>query len=1013
MRNVGIALALLVLVLGLAASSMFLFDADQGADSGVEQQAAIGLEKDAPVPGELTQVELDASPTSSGTRTASSVQPERAVEPERAAPRSKRGVRGRVVDEFGSPVASARVFYSSDPGVPGARIDLREEGALFGAPVEETETAADGTFALEFDRRGDLSLAVRHAGFAPLRETRELAADGATELEDLVLERGVTIAGHVVDSAGVGVAGAKLYDLGPQQQGMFFALSGGRPIAVTDESGAFLIDELQAGPYRLRVDHDEHPAIVAEGNVPRAGDRKVGERYQLEDGFEIAGRVLGLESGQSREVQVRAQPAQEDFEARLAGLGGGRLANVEPDGTFLLKGLREGQGYRVSAVESDAQGPGPWFAESRSTVSIAKAGERDVRLELRASTSLVFQVVADDTGEPLTEFGVEAGAPWMQPLMDAENKQVKQHADGRVRYVDVPMQGGATDANLRISAVGYRTYVQKGISLERGGEVDLGVLRLAPAPVVTVVVTDAKSGAPIKNARVSLRPVQDRPQRGMVRSVSATGVFGADSDEEFPELGFPGEDSRAGRTDAEGRARISSLPGKLVTLRVEEKNHADHESDPVTLSMTEDQEFAVELRMGGTVIVHVVDSRGEPLKGVRVQHSAPGGNPDMIFFGGGDQEKSRGDGTVTYRNLEQGAHHFQLSEQAGAMFGNISIAIEGMPGEAPVERPGEEVLVTEGSVTEITLRASPRGSLVGTVTEGGQPLAGASISFEERREAETGGGFGGAGFVDFPGFGGGGPSAKTDGKGRYEVDSLKVGEYTARVSHPTRAMRATFEVTVVEGRQSCDFPLSITVIEGHVLDEQGRGVAGVEVRAERAQDPSFSGRMVMSSVVVSSGGGGTMMIGGEAPGAKTLTNAEGFYSLRGVEPDQDLYVASTSPKHEDGKSEDVIVSEGETRSGVDIRVVGAGRIEVQAQEASGAPASFVMVHGQFQGQSESSVDDVREFAPEGGMVTLSGLRAGLWKLTAIRMGPGSSSESEPVLVEVSAGEDGKATLVLP
>jgi protocatechuate 3,4-dioxygenase beta subunit len=532
---------------------------------------------------------------------------------------------------------------------------------------------------------------------------------------------------------------------------------------------------------------------------------------------------------------------------------------------------------------------------------------------------------------------------------------------------------------------------------------------LAPAPVVTVLVTDAATQEPIKNARVSLRPVQDGPQGGMIRSFSTT-LGGGDGEEDFPQLGFGGEDSSSGRTDAQGRVELSSLPGKLVTLRVEEKNHADYESEPMTLSMTQDQELAVELRMGGTVIVHVLDSRGEPLKGVSVQHRAPSGDPGMVFFGGGGQEKSRSDGTVTYRNLELGTHHFELAEASGGMFGNVSIAIEGMTSDAPADEPGEDVVVTEGSSTEITLRASPRGSIGGVVTEGGQPLAGASISFEERKQGGQADPFGG---LSFPGFGGGGPSANSDGKGRYELDSLKVGEYTARITHPTRVMPATFEVSVVEGRQSCDFPLSITVIEGRVLDQDGRGVAGVEVSPKRVQEDGPQGRMIMSSLVVSGGSGGTMMIGGDAQGAKTLTNAEGFYSLRGVEPELDLYVESSSPKHEDGRSEELLIAEGETRTGVDIRVVGAGRVEVQVQEASGAPASFVMVHAEFEGESADSVEDVREFAPEGGVVTLGGLRAGPWRLTARRMGPGGGGESEPALVDVRAGEDSSATLVLP
>jgi protocatechuate 3,4-dioxygenase beta subunit len=935
-------------------------------------------------------------------------------------PRPKRLVSGRVVDEFGGAVVAARVVFALPRGMSVQRIDQvsSEHASLRG--IKETLTDTKGCFEFEFARGSRVRIAVRSSGFVPLRVVRELPASGPAKLEDLVLAESVRLFGHVVDTSGRPVLGAKFFDISSAAgSGPILLNYDGEPLCVSDESGAFRLDELAPGPYNLRVGHPSHPAEGLQGHIARASESPQAQRIVLADGFEIAGRVLGLEPGEERELVVRARPAGGHAIGSLGGalgLGGdSRMAALDASGEFLLGGLRGGQSYSLSAVDK-VEGAGlgsPIFSSPRSTAVLAAAGTRGVELELREAGVLVFRVVDGASGEPIEDFEVEAGSPWLEPLQDEQGLTITHHSGGRVRFANVRQFAGDNKVSLALRAEGYQTLNLEDLALSPGRDSDLGVLRLVAVAKVRVLVLDAASLEPVLGARVALRPVREDGALGLASSFLFSALAEGGSDDfDLPTPPFFGRGELVrGRSDSEGRVELDSLSAKRFDVFVEHRKYAAYTSDPLELSALGAAEVEVRMAQGGTVVVLVLAADGEPFVGARVRHRAPGEGRRLQMFGGG--RKTRKNGELSFRHLEAGRHVFSLPE-AGAKSAGDSVISEililGEEESDALPRGALEVLVSEGSRDEITLRAAPLGSLSGRVTETGQSLAGATLVFEHQGAEQ-------ALVVFMPGMPAG-PQAQTDGKGAYSLEDLAVGRYSVRISHPTRAMHASFDLDLAAGHQTCDFPLALTRLEGRVLDDKGRGVPGVEVSAQRAGDEGAERQPTM--FIMGDGGGSMGIVHGASAAPPTITEADGFYSLRGVAPDVEVYVQTRSASHQAARSKSVSVGAGQTLGGIDIDVFAAGRIAVLVVDAVGSPAYFCMVQAVFEGESDGPVDDRREFVGEGGSASLRSLKPGPWRLTvsALDRGPSGSAPAnhaaaEPQVVEVRSGEQASVTLVLP
>lgn len=918
-------------------------------------------------------------------------------------------IRGRVVDKMGNGIGGATVLTATRGFGP-----LDAEETLFRAERWDVETDADGNFELVGPNPGRLRLAVRAAGYAPYdRNDLTLPAGEEAQLDPVYLSLGAILSGRVVDPDGHGVAGAQLQRTEPTSAGGLVYFGSARSVAaVTDENGAFRIDQLACGAWKIAVATEDFPDRTFEGTADDPGREYGGLLFQLEPGNTIAGRLEGIPEDSTERLQVRAGRAGGDgwgdFSTRS------RVADVAEDGTFEVKGLALDRDYSLQARER-AGGEQDWFGgRSRSEAVTARAGERGLVLTYMPEAALLFQVADAKTGAPLTDFDVEVGVNWPRPLTDADNKRLRHHPEGRVRAGDLRPDEESDRIELELHAVGYRDYERDDIRLAAGEELDLGRILLEPVPVLRVTVLDDEHGGPVEDALVELEKQPDPAPMGQRSFAISMGVGG----EEEEMIYSPGDGTKRARTDEHGVAVLTSLEGETCVLTTTAPGYAKHERRGLQLPVGESAEERLRLLRGGEVRVTVFNVDGTPRAGARVERRSPSeasSGRRMIRIGGGGsaQHVTDSEGKVLFENLETGVHTFRLAESGGgpfgammAMEGSVTIGGMGLDGE---DDSWSEVEVLEGETAELELIAPPRGSLLGRVREAGVALAGATITLAED---SGGGGRGGMSFM-LAGLGGG-ETARTDGDGFYEFPDLKTGSYSLTISHPSRHMNDEFELDVDAGDNRFDMEVPVSIVQGRITSHEGEPLVGLRVSAERHQDEGPRVTMQRVAMFVSDGGDQTVQIGGDGGGDSALTDADGRYELRGVLSDIDLVITASGTGVQEGASEPLKVAPDEVKDGVDFQLYPAGKIRVEAFTSTGDPARFLSVTATLLGEDADSVEPERSFI-ESGSAVLDGLRPGRWAVHvgSVGMGnPDDEDEGQTQEVEVKAAEEATVTFTV-
>jgi len=887
-------------------------------------------------------------------------------------------VTGRVVDEAGKGVANATVYAAAGGGMDEIALDEADPAEMFWFQRVETKTDSSGRFALDPKINAKVRLAVRAGGFAPLDVERTIS-ETRPDVGDLVVQSGVIVEGRVLDHLGRPVQGAEVRRRRPSSGPMaFFMGRGGAVAAKTDAQGNFRVDTLPVGTWNLRVTSEIAPDKDEAGETSRAGEVVRGIQIQLEEGFEIAGLLTGVPATDAGKLRMAAVPRGSDFGGDFGPPMGGaqRLAPIAADGSFVLRGCKKDAKYRVSA-RLVSQGLGGMLrSPTRSATVDATAGDRGLEIPYRAETALTFQVVDGGTGAPITTLSVSAGARWPAPLTDDKNRAVHEFPGGKVRYGGLrlgggPMgRGGANEAlTVRVEAAGYAPWERKDVRVTEGIDNDLGVVRLEKTSLVKVRVTAAGSGAPVVGARVSVEAEEkgDGPMGGRTFSIRAGG--GDDEDA----LDFGGGAAHRGRTDADGIARVSSIPGAKARISVSHRDYADFRSDVLDLPSGSDLERDVVLTAGGTIVVKVVDASGNPVRDEPLEHRKPDDDAETpMFFGPNGPLATDAEGRTTLTKQTPGLHAFRLQGTGGPrMFGGggmrmaMARSVDG--GAVTPEEPWTEVSVTEGGTHEVVLQAPERARVVGRVKEGGRALSGATV----RLRAKDG--------DDMPFFDEG-TKAETDGAGEYVLENVTVGEYVFSVTHPSRAMAHEIELRVGSGetRENVDLPLSI--LEGRVTNEEGKGVAGLRIRAEKQ---SSGDGVVREFMFAMDAGDGPVSFGGGG-GGQVTTDADGRYKLRGVSAETDLAVVATGQGIQRQQSEVVRVPVDATRSGVDLVVSQGASLEVSCRRPDGSPATPCEVRAEFQGEGDS--DSKFEITRGDGKARFQGLKPGSWRITARDLG---------------------------
>ncbi|MFT6040176.1 MAG: protocatechuate 3,4-dioxygenase beta subunit [Gammaproteobacteria bacterium] len=900
------------------------------------------------------------------------------------------GITGRVVDTAGKGLGGARVIIGGSDPFP--LLSIMTANSTF-AKRWSAVTRTDGTFELVGPEPGELRVGANLAGFVPAEVTNlVLPADSGLDVGDVIMEFSVMLEGRVMVDGGRGVAGAELRIQDPNADFNFFGGANREAATSTDENGYFRLDTLAAGPWKVLVTTEEHPDRTFEGRTERPGELQANLEFNLAQGFTIAGMVRGARPEDLVGIEVSARPGSGGM--RFANPGGAeqRTATVANDGSFLVRGCREGEEYtltgRLATGESNPFMPSPAVTERIK----GTAGDTGVDLPWIGSTGAEFQVVSAATGQPIEDFNVNSGSGWLQPFQ-VDGETVVYHPEGKVSLTGLRVNGGGFRMGpfkVVIEAAGFETF-ERELNVVEGEVLAAGVFSLKSAAVVAVTVLDAGTGRPVEGAAVRLS-VGDS---GGGFAVAGWGNRDGDSNGA----------TRSAKTGSDGVARLSSFEGQTGRLTVEHDAHTTWRNDNFAMPTAAPVEIEARLGMGGTVLVTVIDALGNPKPGARVEtrkqvvddgsnnggRFARGARMAAAFGGGGGDGTAVADsnGVATFYHLEPGNHEFKVAENSTSS------------GFAASFSGGDEsgnwlaVEVTEQGRHELTLREEATGVLSGTISENGIGLAGAELNLNSG-EGGMGRGMGRFSFGQQAGPG----TGTTDGRGEYSLSGVEPGSYDLEISHAGRVMKSVFPVEIVAGQNNLDAALSIAVVEGNITDDQGKPLEGVKVEIKRAAQGAQPGFMIF----MESGGDTAVQVGGGGADP-SITDANGFYSLRGVETGVDLQVSATTELSSPAKTDVFTVGEGETRQDTDLVLNPAGTI---AFEITGGEDSYYLLVATP--LDEEGMAPKTEFS-ETRKGTIKGLKPGKWSVTARPVGPNSSDQSsEEVVVVIEPAQESKVVI---
>jgi len=784
---------------------------------------------------------------------------------------------GRAVDSDGRPVSGAQARASNQ----GERRDgpgsfLPFFGRNLVETFEAVTTGSDGRFTVRGLHPGSASLSVLKTGLrAGSRDDLELPERTGLDVGDVTLEKGVSIAGVVLDEKGAPLVGAevtvssmsrlvlnRLEDL-PRNQ--LRQELGQR--AKTDESGRFELGGLAGGNYTVHANAEGYDPLSKE-DVP-AGTHDL----RLEP-VPLGGLLLHLTSADGgapiEQAEVDATPKQTErfsFAMRARPTEQKVLAGAEAlaaagktgdpqgayfvphaglEGTDLVVGAK---GFATTALEAPA-------APSGGVV------EYDAQLP---AESVVAGVVSDTQGRPVAHarlslrttedddggFDVRGGPDRREVrrsirIGDERRTSATRHSavtgiDGRFEIAGV----AAGEWELSARAKGFVRGEPQPLTLETGKSQRDVQLTLEPAGSVAGAVTEP-DGSPVPGASISVEPAtaaapEDTGTDEVGRQLARLESFASG-----------GTGQRHARTDIHGEYRVADLAPGDYTVRLEEGPQGGmfggggavmfafggerESSAPGSFAkVTAGQETRVDFqrperaRVSGKVLAGAV-----PASGIEV-HLRPAGRPS--FMGGGRTASTDSHGNYNFEDVTAGSYE-------------ISAIV---PGAALEKKEPVELEAGQARSADLVFGGS---TISGRVVEQGtdKPAAGVNINVTPVVESE--GSHQQFAFemvmVDNTGSSGssvtigGGPEklVRTDGDGRFEVRYLEPGQYQIEASGEGFVRVAPEQVEVKDGENRDDVVLHVqrgAVLTGVVRDSAtGQKLDKVPVRLESAGNTNMT-----------------------------------------------------------------------------------------------------------------------------------------------------------------------------
>ena len=886
------------------------------------------------------------------------------------------GVRGRLVEEDGTPIGGRKVeLYELKLEPLLGSFDLyfnampEDLGRL---DVAATVSGEDGVFSL----KGALAeafhlLAIDFGGMRPSFRILDVGLERGRlyDLGDIPLAPALTLTGTVVDEEGVPVPGARvralpqlpipppvleagLQDIRADSVGLFLvsemkmvfelpawarALVDRLPIPTTlsGSDGRFTLAGAPTGVITVLCDKPGKLGLVKAG-IPTARKKEhaVGT-LSLSCGRTISGRVVAGKTPVAG-ARVYAGAAIEVEQQHVAiGQPAGR---TDADGRFALSGVPVNGGPLI-AVQLEEKGPFELFGPF---------DKDDVEIALPPRAALTVRV-HDGAGKPVEHAEIrfaDEGPVGVVPIMLATHSlqgNMKAEAGGVYRFDALPLGKWEAIARADGFGVGRHSFDFTG----DGAEVEVV---LPPEFRAAVRVVDAASGAPVEYALVSA--LSEKPMFGIPTFVASA------------------------RTGADGRCELRRLPaeGKVLVVRAQHSKYcvaATKIEAPSDFSVP----VTVELKAtgGGTLAGRVVMAGEAPPKRLMLSLELNGDHaaleqamPKLAL--------TEGDGSFRASHLAAGKYTYRVFTRF--LYAEpLSFLPEHF--REPDELASGDFAIEEGKETPLVIEATPLdqlepGIVRGVVRHEGHPAPGLTVNVSGRGHAQ----------------------ATTDDAGRFEVVDVKPGDVELQVTGRDGEANGTLYSTdfKLQSGEAHDVAIDLRYVEVTVFvhDSQGRPVSGAQVSGNPKIEEHDSRKPASYNGVWGQTGSD-----GKAKFSLANTGAWSFEAQSGKEGRGS--VAVDVPAH--GLDHPIEVA-------LDPGVRCAGRIEFEGITPSADQGWWISIEpaddsGHAPSGAEAEVDEKQK------TFTATGLTPGTWRATFF------SSDLKPMMSQVfTLTSQGDVNLVL-
>jgi uncharacterized GH25 family protein len=583
---------------------------------------------------------------------------------------------GHVLDNEGEPIPAARVNLE--------RSQTIEIGGRAMAMMMMSGAVCDneGRFEFEDQEPGRISL----SAVASLYQEAKLDHLEVPKGEDLdgvviTLEAGAVVEGRILAPDGKPALGARVRPVGEEPEMIRMGGAG------ADGNGYYRLEGLEPGSISVEATHRDYPRVVKDIEAKEGIN---GLNLRFEGGQEVSGMVLSTGSEPIGEAAVRLVPAGRFW--------GGSEAVSEPDGSFKMPGVQEGD-YRLRAEAEE-------FAPSGGDMQVQVGGEPVTGLEVRLDPGVtVYGKISGLSPLSFAQVGVRAegsgyrgleeasvdyqGGYRLEHLPAGNYSIVATLADsGRQAKEQVVLEQGALEARvdlqfgsgLTLSGLAFQgnqpltgvTVITEGVDIENSGwsqtddsgffsieGLDQGEYKVQVRDFSTglayeenvALATSREIRLEVPTARVGGRIVDSfdkQPLAGVTISLDDSGTAGRGL--------LPAHSTT---TDLEGRFMLDSIADGNWRLSASKKGYAavsqpivvQHEQDVdnirIVMEATEGLTLEARLHTGGSpdeLMVAVVDPAGGALvsghyttgENGRVRlSSVPAGNWDLIVSAAG------------------------------------------------------------------------------------------------------------------------------------------------------------------------------------------------------------------------------------------------------------------------------------------------------------------------------------------------------------------------------------------